>query len=180
MKKQTIRFAYNPDKATQAVLWLLGQHGGRIKKLMLVKLIFLADQEHLFRYGRPIVGGQYYAMKHGPVCSPLKTDLDNSPQQADLPYHLEGLDVIANAPANEEHFSESDMSVLAEINSKFGWWDRFKLSDYTHKLASYIQTWGDRTQGREELPYESFFLDTKDKTMLDIVQDGQEAWAVLG
>lgn len=174
-----IFFSYNRDKATQAVLWLLNRHGRKIKKLTLVKLIFLADEEHLFRYGRPIAGGEYYAMRWGPVCSSLLSDLDESSQKPDSPYYLEGHDVVANAPADEEYLSESDLSVLKEIDLKFGSLGRFKVSGYTHKLPSYKHAWGDRTEGRAALSYEDFFLDTQDCAMLDIIRDDQEAWACL-
>ncbi|OQY45782.1 MAG: hypothetical protein B6240_08350 [Desulfobacteraceae bacterium 4572_87] len=33
------------------------------------KILFFADQKHLSRYGRPVVGDYYVAMRHGPVPS---------------------------------------------------------------------------------------------------------------
>jgi len=38
-----------------------------LTKLKAVTLMYLSDQYHLFRYGRPITGDRYVAMDMGPV-----------------------------------------------------------------------------------------------------------------
>ena len=83
-----IRFKYDADKAGQAILWLLHRHGGSMDKLKLIKLFFYADRLHLLRYGRPIVGGHYFAMNFGPVSSELKDIVDSTEQNEQLPFRI--------------------------------------------------------------------------------------------
>ncbi|MGD0679946.1 MAG: Panacea domain-containing protein, partial [Polyangiaceae bacterium] len=69
-----IEFEYDEERARHATLWLLQEHG-TLDHIKLLKLVVLADVEHLKRYGRPIVGGEYFAMEHGPVASQLYDEL---------------------------------------------------------------------------------------------------------
>src|SRR5680860_294981 len=59
-----LRFQVSYEKATQALNFMATKDGGRISKLKAIKLIFLADRYHLRKYGRPVVGDQYFAMEH--------------------------------------------------------------------------------------------------------------------
>ena len=49
-----------------------------------IKLIYLADRLHLRKYGRPIIGDMYWAMKLGPVGSLAKrvAELTDMPEDA--------------------------------------------------------------------------------------------------
>lgn len=61
-------FALDPDKAVEAVVFLVA----RVKEPSLhsvAKVLYHADKLHLSRYGRPITGDWYVAMKFGPVPS---------------------------------------------------------------------------------------------------------------
>ncbi len=174
-----IRFPYDRRKGVQTVLWLLNKHGDKLNKMQLIKLIFLAEQYHLFHYGRPIVGGHYFAMKLGPVCSELLDDIDQSASQGIFPFSLKGYEVVTNTAANEDFLSESDIATLMAINREYGDMDKYRLSSVTHKLRAYSNNWPEGSEGRNPLPYEDFFLDVEDKSMLDIIKDDQEAWAGL-
>lgn len=174
-----IKFPYNRRKAIQAVLWFLNKHGNKLNKVHLIKLIFLADQHHLFRYARPIVGGQYFAMKLGPVPSELLDDIDRSATDGTLPFTLKAYDVVTETTANEDFLSESDIETLGAVNTKYGDMDKYRLSRLTHRLRAYAANWPEGSEGRNPLPYKDFFLDTKDKSMLEIISDDQVAWAGL-
>lgn len=178
-----IEFTYERDRASQAVLWLLHRHGGSLDKLKLVKLVFLADREHLARYGRPVVGGCYFAMLHGPVCSELLDDINQSgsaaPPSGGPPFNLHGTQVQSRGPATEEMLSESDIEILHEVDRRFGQMDPFRLRDYTHSL----KVWQDNYQKNTSIPipYEDFFLDLDPRTceMLKIIREDQETRRVL-
>ena len=176
-----ICFPYNSERATQVVLWLLHKHGGSIDKLKLVKLAFYADREHLACYGRPIIGGSYKAMPHGPVSSELLDHLDVATPQADLPFTTQGRCVSANQSVNEDKLSESDIEILEKIDNEYGRHDPITLRNMTHELKAYKKNYPDiNANTSNELPYEDFFLDLKDNSILDIISDNQEAWAELG
>src|SRR3990167_7093267 len=71
-------------KATQALNFFAQKKDGKINKMKAIKLIYLADRLHLRKYGRPIVGDAYWAMKLGPVGSRTKrvAELDTMPDEA--------------------------------------------------------------------------------------------------
>jgi len=180
-QSSSISFPYNYKKATQAILWLLHKHGGTLNKVKLVKLLFWADKEHLIRYGRPIVGGQYYAMPHGPASSELLNHINEATQEGLCPFVLKNNLVLSQMDADKDELSESDVEVLDAINKQYGrfsWWD---LRNLSHLLTEYINSWSGRPEGskRHPITYEALFKQEKDKTMLDIIRDDQEAWAGL-
>lgn len=173
MPNKTIKFQYDSEKAKQAVLWLLHKNDGSMDKLQLVKLFFYADREHLVRYGRPIIGGTYYAMKFGPVCSELlDTFKENNPS-----FGINNQELTAKQKPSMDWLSESDIEVLEDIYKNYGLIDRFRLSDMTHELKAYTKNMPP-PNGRKLIPYEDFFEDLDDnaKKMLEIIRDEQDAW----
>lgn len=172
-----IKFVYDPQKAVQAVLWLLHKNNGSMDKLQLVKLFFLADRAHLAKYGRPIIGGTYYTMSNGPVCSEL---LDAIKKSLDGSITLEpNHKLTAKEIPSTDWLSESDLEVLEEIYKDYGHTDPFRLSDITHNLKVYKKHWPPKNGKRELIPYEDFFEDLDDnaRKMLGIIYDEQDAWA---
>jgi uncharacterized phage-associated protein len=61
-----LRFKFNAEKASQACLYIL-QQTGKLDFHKLFKILFFADSHHLAKYGRPISGDCYIAMRNGPV-----------------------------------------------------------------------------------------------------------------
>lgn len=181
-------FTYDEERATHATLWLLKRHG-TLDHIKILKLILLADLDHLAKYGRPIIGGPYFAMEHGPVCSSLYDDLkllSTSPSACKLSgtSSVNDFTVRATADPNEEYLSETDLEVLHAINEEFGSWDSFRLSDYTHKLKAWKKNYkGPHPDGKPaayKIPYEDFIAERLDSTMAAIVEDTQEAERTLG
>lgn len=67
-----VRFRFNEEKAVTALLYISSKliHLKRKADFHKVfKILYFADQKHLVRYGRPILGDFYIAMKDGPVPS---------------------------------------------------------------------------------------------------------------
>lgn len=61
-----IMFRFNPDKAVQAIRWMLLKQP-QLDFHTLLKAVYFADKEHLNRHGRPVFGARYRAMNFGPV-----------------------------------------------------------------------------------------------------------------
>ena len=180
LDRTPITFKYNRDKTFQVALWFLSRHGGVLHRLKLVKLLFLADRTHLAKYGRPISGGSYVAMKLGPVCSEFLDDLKKSSRRAVLPVRSEGHKVVARTAVDEDQLSESDIEVLREVNDRYGNLDRFALADLTHKLKAWVRNYPNLTANTSRpLPYEDFFLDLPNDEMLEFVQENHQAWSGL-
>lgn len=173
-----VEFQFNREKATQAILWLVHRNNGILNKLQLMKMVFLADREHLAKYGRPIVGGSYFTMKYGPVSSELLNYLDESLTN-DLAFKVEdSYEVVAIKSTGQDWLSQSDLDVLDDIYKKFGHLDQWKLSEITHDFKAYKKN-EPPEGGRCPLPYEDFFLDFDDEArkMLELINEEQEAWA---
>jgi len=175
-RNKLLKFKYDSNKAIQAILWLAHKHGGAIDKLKLVKLIFFADRDHLEKFGRPIVGGPYVAMKHGPVPSNLLDYIDCAVEGSGSPFKLDNPKVIALAPVNEDELSESDIQSLGHANDLFGHLDTFSLRNLTHKLKAWSKNYLRPSENTSyPLPYEDFFLDLDDDEILEIILDHQES-----
>jgi len=79
------------------------------------KILYFADQKHLLKYGRPILGDTYVKMQYGPVPSFIKNVVDED---------IDGLEeVVAKynryfikslKDANLDYLSESDVECLLE------------------------------------------------------------------
>jgi len=180
MNRQTkpIRFKYEEAKATQVILWFLHRHG-ITDKLKLVKMVFFADREHLARYGRPIVGGAYCAMPYGPVSSELLNHIDKINDEKNPPFVLRGYQLHPQSQFNEDYLSESDVEILEEVDNKYGKCDPFTLSNITHQLKAYKKHCQKNTHTSVPLPYEDFFLDLDDRSILDIIREDQASLADL-
>lgn len=67
-----IRFSFEPEKALASLLFV-ADHLRQAKKSpglhKVFKIFYFADQKHIARFGRPIFGDDYVAMKYGPVPS---------------------------------------------------------------------------------------------------------------
>jgi len=64
-----VNFPVNERKATDAVARLIEKSGADVDYLRISKLIYLADRESILSRGVPIVGGEYFSMRKGPVIS---------------------------------------------------------------------------------------------------------------
>jgi uncharacterized phage-associated protein len=65
---RSIEYSIDKNKSISVVLFIL-KSLGKIDIHKLFKIIYFADQKHLVKYGRPITGDCYIAMKDGPVPS---------------------------------------------------------------------------------------------------------------
>jgi uncharacterized phage-associated protein len=61
-------FQIDIEKAKAVVLYI-AEKLGETDFHRVFKILYFAEKEHLVKYGRPIVGDTYYAMKNGPVPS---------------------------------------------------------------------------------------------------------------
>jgi Protein of unknown function (DUF4065) len=61
-----LKFRPKTEKIVELMLYLAHKRPDA-DKYQAVKFFYLADREHLIRYGRPITFENYYAMEYGPV-----------------------------------------------------------------------------------------------------------------
>lgn len=98
-----------------------------------MKMLYLADKDHLGRYGRTIVGDDYVAMQNGPVpdraynlCKYVRGDrehFDPLPGARAL-LKMEGNKIVLLCEPDLDELSKSDLAALdeaAKIFRKGGW-----------------------------------------------------------
>jgi len=158
-------------KATQALNLLARKKDGKINKMKAIKLIFLADRLHLRKYGRPIVGDMYWAMKLGPVGSLTKNvaELSSIPEEA-LAYAIKYIKPIDEKkqtlasikPEDLSVFSKTDLECIESVYNKFSDKDQFELAEITHEFPEWIKHKKELDGGKKRvrMDYDDFFVDT--------------------
>ncbi len=160
-------------KATQALNLLAQKKDGRINKMKAIKLIYLADRLHLRKYGRPIVGDVYWAMKLGPVGSRAKNiaELTEAPVEV-LAYakkYIKPADAKKRSFASIKDpdlsvFSKSDLECLEAVYARFSDKDQFELAELTHKFPEWSKFENEimvKGKKRIKMSYDDFFADPK-------------------
>ncbi|WP_287963026.1 Panacea domain-containing protein [Alcanivorax sp.] len=127
----------NDRKAAQLAAFFLRRAGGKLSILKLVKLMYLADREHLIRYWSPITMDHFVSMPHGPV--PTATlDLINgmmdSKEWQKVINGREGkyVSLRDELPLDLDELSELEEETAQEIFDQFGNMTAWKLRNWTH------------------------------------------------
>jgi uncharacterized phage-associated protein len=183
-REATMPLEYQPkiEKIVELLLHLAHKRPDA-DKYQAVKFFYLADREHLIRYGRPISFEVYYAMSFGPVASTVLEFLNGDLSKAEkvgidtLPFKIEigkaknGSDTTyIRSPLREVNydlFSKTDIKVFDEILAKYrdaSFDDLFKA---THEHFAWKNAWTKRRLGeRAEMFYEEMIEDEKRRARL--------------
>jgi uncharacterized phage-associated protein len=182
-----IRFSFDHNKLT-AVLTFFASHLDDLDALKSAKLLYFADKRHLLRYGRPIIGDNYFGMDHGPVperaYDQIKSALDHN--HSVVAPHLAQYLIVDTSPQyprfkakcapDMDMLSDSDVEVLEEILAEYGHLSAWALRDLTHKEPE-VQESDERlkkTQSKSvPIPFARFFDATRDAKILASVEATQ-------
>lgn len=135
-------FRFDEVKATQVAARFVALAGNRMSHMALIKLLYIADREALKRWGRPITGGRYVSMPHGPVISNVY-DLMKQVEGLDPPtYWTEHLTKLGNDMSlrqrtREDRIAEAEAALIDEVFAQFGSLDKWKLRDLTHDFPEW-------------------------------------------
>jgi len=136
-----IAFEFKPEKFASAVAYLVSLRPGLTKK-QLCKLLYLADKEHLLKFGRTITGDRYFALEQGPIPTKgldamnLKGDRRNI--EALLKFgRLSGWVFCLSQDPDLKPLSRSDIGVLDQISDQFGEFPAWQLEKLTHEEPAY-------------------------------------------
>jgi hypothetical protein len=172
-------FDFEATKA--AILYLAAKHLPDFDKYRACKLLFLADREHLLRFGRTLTGDSYDALPYGPTPSETLSLLDavegvaiegKEPQSErvnDLVHsiHVTDMRYPQYAPAaapDMDALSESDVLILDQIAAEYGTKGFGELRDLTHGMAAYARVWKDNDVRKKfRMYFEDFFAESPDK-----------------
>ncbi len=158
-------------KVTQALNFIARKKDGKINKMKAIKLIFFADRLHLRKYGRPIIGDVYWAMKLGPVGSRAKNvaELSDIPEEV-LAYakkYIKPIDdkkqtLVSLKAEDLTVFSKTDIECLEAAYDEFSDKDQFELADITHQYPEWIKHEKELNSGKKRvrMDYDDFFADS--------------------
>lgn len=167
-----MRLRYKPkiDKIVELLLYLAHIRPGA-DKYQVVKFFYLADREHLNRYGRPITQEEYFALPYGPVASKAmdlveqdrwtmkEAGIDSLPFEVGQENRKGRTVTVLGSPlrdVNPDLFSKSDLKVFDEIIGRYGECDFEELFKVTHDHNAYKKAWARRKPNskRAEMYYD--------------------------
>lgn len=112
-----MRFTPNIQKIIETLLWITGKQPG-IDLYHTMKIMFAADCYHLSKFGRPVTGDFYVAVRYGTMPSIAKDIIDKEPstmREHDIDEPVvsrEGHALFAARPFDRRKFSKSDIEAL--------------------------------------------------------------------
>lgn len=183
-----IRFQFDSEKLVAVLAFFASKGIGDLDAMKSAKLLFFADKRHLLKYGRPILGDEYYCMPHGPVPTRSLNMIQDafSPNPSGDSEHMDeylGVDRNKRYPSftpkkapDLDVLSTSDLEILEEIASEYGAKDAWQLRELSHldptvKLADEQRLAS--SKGSVPIPFNLFFDPVADKAMLSAVADAQ-------
>jgi hypothetical protein len=109
-----MNFTVQGKKATQAVARLIEKSGGPSDYLRISKLVYLSDRESILKRGIPIVGGEYFSMRMGPVISQIMDFVHsrNAPGWKSTISIRHGNEIRLERIPDSDALSKSEMDIL--------------------------------------------------------------------
>lgn len=163
-------------KSVQAINYFARKKDGKINKMKAIKLVYFADRYHLRKYGRPIVGDDYWAMKLGPVASntldtanleanSLDKDCFNYAQKyiAHSKDDVKKENIISKENVDFGVFSQTDIEALETAFKEFGDKKNFELAETSHSYPEWLKHKREIEKGKKrvKMDYLDFFLNPK-------------------
>lgn len=127
----------NQEKTTQILLWIISKFNGKIDFHKLFKILYFAEQKHLVRFGRLIIGDKFVAMKDGPVPSEIYYELKKLRQnQANQYFTIKNWCYItAKQEPDLDEISDSEICCLEESVQENKDLTHSELSKKSHQMA---------------------------------------------
>ena len=139
-------FRFDKRKAAEAAasIVLMAEKARRptAEYIWVIKILYFADRLSIQRYGRPICGGWYLAMDHGPVISEVlhraKAEVED-PAWTALLSRKEEYSLALSGEFEPKALSERDLEILRECFKRFhkdSWWT---IRNKSHRLPEWKQ-----------------------------------------
>lgn len=121
---------YNHKKGVQAVNYFAEKAGGKISKIFVCKLVWMADRMHLLHEGRNITGDSYSALEWGPVPSQTLNIINRREdlvKEREIQYRDQNITFVNGnvgligsiAEPNKGVFSKTDLDVMDLVFEHF-------------------------------------------------------------
>ncbi len=112
-------FPFDEQKTVSVILYILKKIGGKCDYHKLFKIMYYADQKHMVKYGRPVIGDSYVAMPNGPVPSITYDGVKavKNPKRYNFPlfasnFRNEGYSIVSKNEPDMDELSKSDINCL--------------------------------------------------------------------
>jgi uncharacterized phage-associated protein len=147
-------FRFDPEKAVQAVAFLLRrERGHRMNYMRLLKVLYIAEREVLAECGKPLTGSRVIAMQRGPVLEDILSLIRGqhgavshwSPFVQVDRYNLE---MIADPGVGL--LSRFVSRKLEEVATRYENYDEWQMVEETHKLPEWKRN--DPGESSQEIP----------------------------
>jgi uncharacterized phage-associated protein len=136
-------FEFDPEKSLVATTYLAHRSGETMYTIL--KMVYVADRLHLERYGRPITGDRFIAMKEGACPSKIYDSMkvlrgeNNHNHLPDSEHYLEvdatTCDVAVKDMPSLDALSASEIECLDETVSILARCGRWHIRDLAHDAA---------------------------------------------
>lgn len=132
---------YDEAKTAQMAAFFLKMGGGRMEYIKIIKLLYLAEREHLNLYHSPMTGDRLYSLRKGPIVSITYNCIKKEACGKGKIWHKwisekDGyLISLQNGFKNVEELDElsaADLEIVSDIWKRFGWMNWTQLIRYTH------------------------------------------------
>lgn len=138
--RKMIRFKTSTLKKVQAAAVLTRLEGGRIDRVRLLKLLYIADRESLAERGEPIVGGRVAALDNGPIHSAvydmIKGTADDQASWSSA-FQNDGHSVILIDDPGHLEMSRVELDKLATVSEAHKAIDTWALAEKTHEFPEW-------------------------------------------
>ena len=128
---------FDIQKKIQASAVLAQLEGGRIDRIRLLKLLYLADRDSLAERGTPIVGGRVAALDNGPLHCDVYDAIKGESSEWGQVFRNEGHSVVLRQSPEMECLSESDIDRLSSVFERYKEVDTWELVEKTHELSEW-------------------------------------------
>lgn len=154
------------DVIKSMMAYFLGQSGGTLDKLKLMKLLYLSEREYLLKYHDTLTGERLVSMPFGPVLSDSLNLINGindtkdggylgqyftlSPDRREVSLRTD----IDTAKSFQATLSEASAAILADMWARFGQMGSAELVQYTHQNC---HEWQDPQGSSVPIKYEALF-----------------------
>ena len=135
------RFAFDEKKATQATALLIEKSGGSINYMKLIKLLYLANREALFKWGKPVVPDGYYSLPYGPVLSRVLSLVNEQLRPGTVSFWNEHISapqdysIQTKQDPGSDEFSPREIGLIDEVFRRYGGMSEWDLVDWCHRIC---------------------------------------------
>jgi uncharacterized phage-associated protein len=150
---------FDSAKAAQAAAYFALRSGGKIEKLKLVKLLYLAEREAMAALDHPMFYDEFYSLKDGPVCSNALNGINGVTDTGTWSAYIirNGNILVPTHKMEREEFDEisnAEMSILEQLWERFARSTSAEIRRYTHDhCAEYEEVF----RGRRPISYLAVF-----------------------